>query len=132
MMIRSLFILTLSTIILTSCVEETNPENAREDFLGNWTCNEYEGEFAPQTYNVIVQPSGSGNDVRVIGLYNQGSSFSLTAYVSGSTLFIENQTVNGITITGFGNINNTLDRVDMSFTADDGVGADDVKATWLR
>lgn len=131
-MFQRILIFLLVGLVFTACVEETNPENAREDFLGNWTCNEYEGDFAPQTYNVIVQASGSGNDARVIGLYNQGSSFSLSAYVSGSTIYIENQTVDGITISGFGNINNNLDRVDMSFTADDGSGADNVKATWLR
>ena len=131
-MLQRLAIFSIFILLLNSCVEETNPENAREDFLGNWTCNEYEGDFAPQTYNVIVQPSGSGNDVRVVGLYNQGSSFSLAAYVSGSTIYIENQTVDGITITGFGNINNNLDRVDITFSADDGGGTDNVKATWLR
>jgi len=131
-MLRKYLSLVILAALFTACVEETDPNNAREDFLGNWTCNEYEGDFAPQTYNVEVTPSGSSNDVRIYGLYNQGSSFVLSGSVSGQTIYIDNQTVNGITISGFGNINNNLDRVDVTFSANDGSGTDNVKATWLR
>ena len=131
-MLRKILILSSIILLFTACVEETDPTNAREDFLGNWTCNEYEGDFAPQTYNVEVLPYGSGNEVRIWGLYNQGNSFVLTGSVSSKTIYIDNQTVNGITISGYGNINNNLDRVDVVFSANDGSGTDNVKATWLR
>ena len=131
-MFRKILLISTISLFITACVEETDPTNAREDFLGNWTCNEYEGDFAPQTYNVEVTPFGSGNEVRIYGLYNQGSSFVLSGSVSGKTIYIDNQTVSGIIISGFGNINNNLDRVDVTFSANDGSGTDNVKATWLR
>ena len=131
-MLRKYLSLVILAALFTACVEETDPTNAREDFLGNWTCNEYEGDFAPQTYNVEVTPFGSGSQVRIYGLYNQGSSFVLSGSVSGKTIYIDNQTVDGITISGYGNINNNLDRVDVTFSANDGSGTDNVKATWLR
>ena len=131
-MLRKYLSLVILAALFTACVEETDPTNAREDFLGNWTCNEYEGDFAPQTYNVEVTPFGSGSQVRIYGLYNQGSSFVLSGSVSGKTIYIDNQTVVGITISGYGNINNNLDRVDVTFSANDGSGTDNVKATWLR
>ena len=131
-MFRSFLILIASSLVLSACVEETDPTNAREDFLGNWTCNEYEGDFAPQTYNVEVLPNGGGNDVVIRGLYNQGSGFDLVGSVSSGTIDIPTQVEDGITIAGFGNINNSLNRVELTFTADDGSGPDNVKATWLR
>lgn len=128
---RALFF--LATIALfTACVEETDPNNAREDFLGNWTCTEYEGDFAPQTYNVEVTPFGSDNQVLISGLYNFGPTFILGGTVSGKTLNIEYQLVSGVSISGYGNINLNLDRVDVTFTANDGGGADNVRAYWLR
>ncbi len=131
-MLRKILLLSSLTLLFTACVEETDPTNAREDFLGSWTCNEYEGDFAPQTYNVDVLPNGGGNGVIIRGLYNQGNSFDLVGSVSGSTIDIPTQAEDGITIAGFGNINNNLNRVELSFTADDGSGPDQVKATWLR
>jgi hypothetical protein len=132
MLLRSILTLTAVSLLLTACVEETNPNNDREDFLGNWTCNEYEGDFAPQTYDVEVLPTGDGNDVVIRGLYNQGTGFDVVASVSGNTIDIPTQNEDGFTIAGRGTINNNLDRVELSFTADDGSGPDDVRATWLR
>jgi hypothetical protein len=129
---KRIFLLLASAAIFTSCVEDTDLTPDRENFIGAWTCTEYEGDFAPQTYNVEVTANGLGEDVRIYGLYNLGSSTSLTGSVSGSTIFIDNQTVNGITFTGFGNINDDLDLVEVTFTADDAGVADNVKARWVR
>ena len=131
-MLRKYLSLAILAIVFTACVEETDPNNAREDFLGNWTCNEYEGDFAPQTYNVEVLATGSGNDVIIRGLYNQGTGFDVAASVSGSNIDIPTQTEDGFTLAGFGTINDNLNRVELTFTADDGSGPDNVKATWLR
>ena len=82
---KFLYTVLLSLLLLaTSCVEETDPTNAREDFLGSWTCNEYEGDFAPQTYNVDVLPNGGGNGVIIRGLYNQGNNFDLVGSLTHS------------------------------------------------
>ena len=128
---RFLIFLLLGTTVI-ACVEETDPNNAREDFLGNWTCNEYEGDFAPQTYNVEVLATGNGNDVVIRGLYNQGTGFDLVASVSGSNIDIPTQEEAGFIVAGFGTINNNLNRVELSFSVDEGGLVDNVKATWLR
>lgn len=128
----SWFLVLIAAFTIAGCVDDVPIDETREDFLGNWTCTEYEGEFAPQTYNVEVVAYGSGSAVRIYGLYNQGPGFALSGSVSGSTIFIDNQTVNNITYSGFGNINNDLDRVDLNFSAYDGSTTDDVKAAWLR
>jgi hypothetical protein len=127
------FALLIGTAALfTACELDSDTTNDRENFIGAWTCTEYEGDFAPQTYNVEVTADGLGEGVRIWGLYNLGSSTSLTGTVSGNTIYIDNQTVSGITFSGFGNINAGFDRVEVSFTADDAGVADNVKARWLR
>ena len=125
-------LLLASVLIFASCVEDNNTISDRENFIGSWTCTEYEGDFAPQTYNVEVTANGLYDGVRIWGLYNQGSSISLSGSVSGTTIYIDNQTVNGITYTGFGTINAALNRVEVSFTADDSGISDNVKARWVR
>jgi len=123
----------LATVfIYASCVEDNNTISVRENFIGSWTCTEYEGDFAPQTYNVEVTANGLYDGVRIWGLYNQGSSISLSGSVSGTTIYIDNQTVNSITYSGFGTINAALNRVEVSFTADDSGISDNVKARWVR
>ena len=131
-MLRKYLTLSIFTALFTSCVQETDPNNDRDIFLGNWTCNEYEGDFAPQTYNIEVDAFGAGQDVSITGLYNQGNTFVVYGRVEGSTIFISTQTIDGITISGSGNMAASFDRVDLAFTADDGSGGDDIKATWLR
>ena len=124
-------LLLLTAALFTACVEDVNSTADRENFIGAWTCTEYEGDFAPQTYNVEVTADGLNENVRIWGLYNLGSNTSLSGTVSGNTIYIDNQTVNGITFSGFGNINSGFDRVEVSFTADDAGVADNVKARWL-
>ena len=129
---KRLLLILISFAAIHACTPESDPDNAREDFLGDWTCNEYEGDFAPQTYNVEILASGTGKSVLIVGLYNQGSNFVLSGYVDGRTLFINTQTVDGFNIGGSGNMANSFDRIELSFTADDGSGSDNVKATLLR
>lgn len=127
-----LTLLLITAALFTSCVEDTDLTSDRENFIGAWTCTEYEGDFAPQTYNVEVTANGLYDGVSIWGLYNQGSSVSLSGTVSGSTIYIDNQIINGITYTGFGTINAALNRVEVSFTANDAGISDNVKAYWLR
>ncbi len=132
MFMKRLFLLLAVIFIVQGCEVDSDPTNAREDFLGNWTCNEFEGDFAPQTYDVQVYAIGTGHQVGISGFYNQGPAFTVTGDVSGATLFISTQVVDGITIAGSGTMNANFDRVDLTFTANDGSGPDNVKANWVR
>ncbi len=131
MMKKLLFLISI-IFIIQSCVPENDAVNTRADFIDNWTCNEYEGDFAPQTYNIEIFALGAGNRVGISGLYNQGLSFVIEAEVDGSNLFISTQTVDGLIIAGSGKLATTLNRIDLSFTVDDGSGNDFVKATCVR
>jgi len=131
-MIKRLSAISILIFLLSACVQETDPNSDCSVFLGNWTCNEYQGDFAPQTYNLEIYAIGTGEQVGLAGLYNQGPSFVVVAEVSGSSLFISTQTVDGITIAGSGTMTSNLDQINLNFSADDGSGNDQVKATLLR
>jgi len=119
-------------LVLQSCEIEQDDNNSRADFLGVWTCNEIEGELAPQTYAVEIYAIGLSNSVGIIGLYNQGSGFVLNGEISGRNLLLPLQTVNGINIGGSGTIGTSLDQITLNFTANDGSGNDQVKAILQR
>ncbi len=111
---------------------EKEPAAAREDLLGTGRCNEYEGDFATQTYTIQVDAKGSGNNVNIFGFYNVGNGLPVVGEVQGSSLYIYPQTVDGIQFSGTGTMNNTLDQVEISFSANDGGGTDQVRAMWIR
>ena len=131
-MIRKYISLAILLVTFTACEIDQDPTNARTDFLGQWLCSEVEGDFAPQNYAILVDPVGSESLVDIKGLYNLGPTFVVRAEVQGSGIYITTQTSNGITIAGTGSINSNLDEVTLNFTADDGSGADNVKAIWTR
>ena len=120
-------------LFLGACELDSPSSNVtRLDYLGSWTCNEFEGDFAPQMYTVEVESFGGTNEVKIFGFYNIGNGDAVKAEALGTTLFIFNQTVDGITFRGTGIMQPDLSTIDFEFTADDGGGIDNVKATWTR
>jgi hypothetical protein len=115
---------------LVSCVDEQDLLDNREQWIGNWTCSEIEGDFAPQTYPVEIVERVVITEVGIKGLYNQGYGFSVIAEIEGNTIVIPTQTVDGIQIAGSGDL--MEEEIVLYFDADDGSGTDLVKASLLR
>lgn len=129
---KKLLILLVGFMFLQSCEIDDTEVSDRTNYLGKWTCNEIEGEFAPTSYPITIESYGSGNSIRIRGLYNQGNNFSVEAGVSGRSLFIDQQTINGITISGSGVLSGNLNLLTLNFIANDGSGNDNVKAECYR
>jgi hypothetical protein len=101
---------------IVSCVEDSNVLYDRDAWLGQWTCNEVEGDYAPQSYNVdIVERIGEGN-IALRGLYNEGYDMVLEGKIVGQTIEIPEQTVNDITFFGDGTMNDDLDEITLFFS----------------
>lgn len=129
---KHLVVLSVLSVFFTSCVKEEDNLDTVDKWVGVWTCAEVEGDFAPQTYDIEIIGKTEGNQVSVVGLYNQGSSFFIDAEVSGDLIEIPQQTEYGITIYGDGVINTADDMITLFFTANDGAGPDNVKAILNR
>ncbi|MCT4623701.1 MAG: hypothetical protein N4A46_08765 [Schleiferiaceae bacterium] len=116
--------------LLTSCVDDARLEDNLALWVGSWTCNEIEGDFAPQTYQIEIVEKVDYNEVAIKGLYNQGQLFSVDAEISGGSIFIPSQTVQQINIEGTGSLDNS--EITLFFTANDGSGPDQVEAILYR
>ncbi len=119
-------------LVLAGCEDDpVNPDD-RTQWLGAWTCNETEGAFAPQSYNIFIDNGLQLDEVEVAGLYNQGENFRVYANVWGDRLVIPMQSVDGITINGEARINASGTSATIEFLANDGTGGDEVSGTLSR
>ena len=117
-------------LIFTACAEEpgpNDPASARDNYLGPWLVNENTGRFAPQSYSIEIVAGMGDSDIIIEGLYNIPST-RVNATVNGLTLNIPNQTTDDISFRGSGTSNTSHDQISLSFTANDGSGADNVEA----
>lgn len=119
-------------LFLVACEEDPINVDDRTQWLGAWVCNETSGDFAPQSYTITVYEGIQLDEITITGLHNEGTSWTIDANVYNRQLQIPSQTVNGLTISGSGSINSAGEQVNMTFTFNDGTGADNVVAYWTR
>lgn len=119
-------------IMVNSCVPDDDDSIIlRDDYLGIWNVNETAGNFAPQFYSVEITQGPGEDEIFIEGLYNVPGT-QVRANVSGPVLMIPQQQTAGISFSGSGTAVSDLNRIDLSFTANDGTGADQVRAVLTR
>ena len=126
----NLFGLVAVLFLLNACVKDSLHEDARDNWVGSWTCNEIQGDFAPQSYQVEIIERIDFTHVSIKGLYNQGYGFTVDAEVEGSLIEIPTQEFDVFTISGNGSLDN--DVITLYFAIDDGSGNDNVTAKLYR
>lgn len=130
--LRSLLTATAAAAVLVACEPEV-PLDPRTDYwAGTWTCDEQVGDLAPQVYTVEVDLGADPDGVTVSGVYNQGLNFTVLGTVSGTTLTIPEQTVNGFTLSGSGTYSVLTDQVTYSLAVNDGGSTDYTSGRWTR
>lgn len=122
----------LLTLAVACAPEDDDTVDFRDDFTGSWTCQETQGDFAPQSYAVSVSKVGDENEISIRGLYNQGSTFEVSAQVDGPDFTIPTQSVDGFVLSGGGSVNNSGSIVYLNFAINDGGSTDNVSANWTR
>lgn len=115
-----------------SCQKDIEDEDFRLNWVGSWTCNEVEGNFAPQVYAVEIVEFGDEDWVRLEGLYGQGPGFFVDAIVGENTMTIPEQQVDGFSFSGTAQINNNIDYIEFNWTVNDGTGEDYVAGFMSR
>jgi hypothetical protein len=99
-----------SVLLFSSCAKE-DPEpddpttNDQAKFKGNWSVTEESADFGKSTYNATISDSTNGSHVLIAYLYN----FQKKAYatVSGNTMTIPLQTIEGLKLSGTGVLENS-------------------------
>ena len=97
-------------LFLASCTKEDNTQNAptnadpRASFVGNWHVSENSKDYGTSTYNVTNTDSSDASHILIAYLY--GFNKKTYATISGSTLSIPQQIIQGNKISGSGTLVN--------------------------
>jgi hypothetical protein len=120
-------LLLAGTLLISSCAKEDDDStgDARDKFVGSWTCKETHVPNAHDTSTVnnpfpisITKASGTAITISNFNHLSTGNTnVEVEALVSGSILNIPSQTRDGFKISGTGSYSN--DRIEMSYKVDD-------------
>lgn len=115
---------------LASCVPEDTKIDDRDDFTGNWLCQE-DGTISGQsTYNVSITKSSTDSvTIYISNFYGLGNQYSATATVDGNSMTIPAQLVNNFNVSGSGTLSGS--QINLNYTASAG-GSDIVSAIYSR
>lgn len=110
-------ILFFGILFLASCAkEEDEPEPANSDprarFHGNWAVSENSKDYGPSTYNVTVTDSSNTSHILIGYLY--GFNKRTYATVSGNSISIPSQTIQGNNVSGSGVLTSST-RMDLKY-----------------
>jgi len=128
-------VLLLVASLLNSCTKE-NPldTDARDKFVGNWTCNEKVNGTAMSTFTVTISKSvtvTNTTDILMANFYQLGNNFKAIAQVNGNNVTIASQNIDGFTVSGSGSMSGTT-TITLNYTADDGSGAKNITDTYTK
>lgn len=108
----------MSTLFLASCAtdetEEPTPTttDVREKFHGNWAVSENSTDFGASTYNCTITDSSVSPYVFIAYLY--GFNKKTYASISGNSISIPLQTIQGQNVSGNGTLVNA-DQINLTY-----------------
>jgi len=131
---RNIYLFLLSSLFLVGCADEAVIEpdiDPKDKFLGTWAVKEEIVGQATQNYtSIIVKDSSNTSKINIGNIYNLGTGAKISALVAGNSLDISTQSITGINIAGTGTF--VGNSIILNYTADDGSGAINVKATYTK
>ncbi len=117
-------------VALTSCTTEDLNFDKRDDYTGNWICQESSSQLGTSSYNVSITKSTTDSTAILISnFYNLGFSKSAKAIVSGNSLTLNAQLVDNLNVAGSGVLSGT--HINMTYTVSAG-GTDNVTAVYSK
>ena len=135
MKIKAIWISLILCTLFTSCELDTDINTLE----GSWLCTETSEIFksglkGTSIYPVYIARDTADENVYYFdNFYQLGDAVLVKAMVSGRSITIEKQTVDGIEFVGSGTVNASYDEINLSYTADDGGGEiDHVQASYSR
>lgn len=93
----------LSMLTFTSCEKDDDPQNATTPNInGVWSMSENSQDFGTSVYNVSISDSSDASHKLIANMY--GFNKKVYATVSGSSLIIPTQLVEGNSVSGNGSL----------------------------
>lgn len=127
---NKLIIAVIGIFALASCTTDDPNFDDRDDYTGNWICQENSSQLGQSSYNVSISKSVSDSTAILIGnFYNLGSANKAIAIVNGNTFTINPQLVDNLNVTGSGTLNGS--QINLNYAVSAG-GTDNVTAVYSK
>lgn len=122
--LKQLIIVITSSLLIISCAPEDSatptPTDVRDKIIGTYSCEETENSSNITSFDIYIRKNSATTDGIIISnFYNIGSQYDVNATLSGSSVSINSQVVNGFRISGSGNFNGT-NKINFSYTVQAG------------
>ncbi|MBL4754557.1 MAG: hypothetical protein JKY52_13300 [Flavobacteriales bacterium] len=122
---KILFTLLALGLLFNSCTKDTEPREAtREDYIGFWQCDEFDlNQILLATFQIeIIADPSDENKVLIDNFNLQGQGFRAEATIFSTNIDIPQQWVSATAVLGSGFMANSLLRLELQYTIDDGSG----------
>jgi hypothetical protein len=129
----ALFATSLLILFTFSCelLEDPDSGDPRDNFTGNWTVNEVSALYGINNYNVtIVNDPANSTQVLIRNFYHFGMEIETFAIPTISSITIPQQFTCNHTVKGNGML--SKNKIDWTYTVDDGADIDQVTAVYTR
>lgn len=123
-----------ATAIFSSCApdQQPAPTDERDVYVASWTCNENSSQIGASTFTVHINKSTtSTTQVLIENFYNLGFSFKAVTDISGTSMTIAQQTLNGNQVHGTGT-KSGANTINLSYYVNNGTTIDTCTATLTR
>jgi hypothetical protein len=130
-----IFLATISVVgLFSSCQpdEQPAPADARDVFVAAWTCNEHSTQIGNSTFTVDINKSTTSTSQLLLeNIYNLGFAQKAVTDLSGTSLTIAQQTLNGNQIHGSGT-KTGANTISLTYYVNNGSAIDTCTATLTR
>jgi len=133
---RYTFIIGILLTLLYSCNSNdtnTTSSDPRSNFTGNWTCVEASHLNGNSSFTVTISlnPNNS-SQILLANFYHLGTNQSVYGIVANTNVTVPQQTVNGIKVSGSGNLANNNTKINWNYFANDGADIDTCTAVYTK
>lgn len=130
-----IFFIFLLFITVVACnPNDPTPDtgDVRDKLVSSWKCQENSATYGTQYYYVDIIKDTVAGRIIIDNFFNLGLGKSIKANVSGQTITINNQMVEGNLFNGSGTISSNYNSISWSYTFDEGNGAESVSAVYTK
>lgn len=123
-LLKTAIVAVIIAVTLISCetTDNTGPTDARDNFTGQWFCTEtpVSPSGSNVTFNVnITKDVNNTTDIKISNF--SSLSGNAIGVVSGNSLTINSQTLDGNTIQGSGTYSSANNKINLSYSVNDGL-----------
>lgn len=120
-------------LVVVSCEELTESLNPRDNIIDTWKCLETDASRGTDSFLVeIEEDAANASGIEIYNFNHLGDNFVVEATVSGYSISIPSQEVDGFTIRGNGTIDTGYDEITLSYSVDDGGGRENYTAVLTK